>query len=166
MFEIVNYSMDKKEAYKLLIQQAKSLVDSELPMISNLANISALLNQFLEEINWVGFYLMDQGQLVLGPFQGLPACTTISLERGVCGAAARNREVMRIADVHQFPGHIACDAASRSELVIPIHQKDLYGVLDIDSPNLGRFTEEDAYYLEQLVKEVIVPLFEGERPWL
>ena len=125
-------------------------------MIANMANISALLFNQLEEVNWAGFYLYKDDQLVLGPFQGLPACIRIPMGKGVCGTAAQTGEVQRIADVHAFEGHIACDAASNSEIVIPL-KKDgrLLGVLDIDSPVHDRFTEKDQAKLESIVSLLI-----------
>jgi len=161
MFNKLQYPEDKNEAYKILITQANALIEKDLPLTTNLANISALLNQFLDNINWVGFYLYDGNELVLGPFQGLPACTTISLERGVCGAAGKNLETQLVKDVHAFPGHIACDGASKSEIVVPIYKDDkLYGVLDIDAPIYDRFDLEDKANLETLTNEVLLPLFE------
>jgi GAF domain-containing protein len=122
----------------------------------HLSNVSALLNQYLERINWVGFYLMkeDRTALVLGPFQGKVACTDISLDRGVCGLAARSKQSVRVDDVHTFPGHIACDSASRSELVVPLINKngDVLGVLDVDSAQRGRFAEDDQHLLERAAK--------------
>lgn len=133
-----------------MIEQLKGLIEAEKNQIANLANGAALLNQFLADINWVGFYLLIDNELVLGPFQGLPACTRIPLGKGVCGTAAKNREVLCVADVHTFKGHIACDAASRSELVIPLVNKGkLLGVLDIDSPTPSRFDPTDVKHLTQ-----------------
>ena len=122
-----------------------SLLASDDDLISQLSNCSALLMDMVPHLNWVGFYLFKGGLLVLGPFQGKPACTRISLDRGVCGTAARDRKIIRVDDVHLFPGHIACDSTSRSELVIPLltSSGDLLGVLDLDSPNLARFSEQD-----------------------
>ena len=120
--------------------------------VANLANASALLWQTLPDINWAGFYLMEQGKLVLGPFQGKPACIEITLGKGVCGTAVAQDRVQLVYDVHEFPGHIACDSASNSEIVIPIHvDSEIWGVLDIDSPSIGRFTEDDQKGLEQFV---------------
>lgn len=150
MFHVVNYSGTKEENYKLVLKQLKALIEDEKDEIANLSNASALLNQFLDEVNWVGFYLWKNEELVLGPFQGLPACVRIPFGRGVCGTAVKEEKTMRVADVHQFPGHIACDAASQSEIVIPIYRKGtLFGVLDIDSPIKNRFDETDEKYLEQ-----------------
>lgn len=134
----------KEQQYSQLINQAKSLVSGERDLIANMANISALLFNHLEHVNWAGFYLYKENQLVLGPFQGQPACIRIPMGKGVCGTSASTRTVQRIADVHQFAGHIACDAASNSEIVIPLVLDDtLVGVLDIDSPTFERFTQED-----------------------
>ncbi len=139
--------------YQDLLAQAHALTEGEVHTGANLANLAALLGQSLERINWAGFYLMDGGSLVLGSFWGKPACIRIPLERGVCGAAARTGEVQRVEDVHAFPGHIACDGASRSEIVLPIRQNGrVIAVLDIDSPELARFTEEDEVGLAQLVE--------------
>ncbi len=134
----------KEQLYNQLISQAESLVSGERDLIANMANISALLFNNLESVNWAGFYLFKEEQLVLGPFQGQPACIRIPMGKGVCGTSAETRTVQRIADVHQFAGHIACDAASNSEIVIPLVLNDqLIGVLDIDSPDFDRFDEED-----------------------
>ena len=153
MFNGVNYSESIERNYELVIKQLKALLDGEDDLIANLSNASALLNQFLSDINWVGFYLTkEKNQLVLGPFQGLPACVRIPFGRGVFGTAAANNETLRIADVHQFPGHIACDAASNSEIVIPLVKNDeVIGVLDIDSPLKERFNETDEKYLKLFV---------------
>ncbi|MDT3389558.1 MAG: GAF domain-containing protein [bacterium] len=121
--------------------------------MTNLANASALLNEKLDDINWVGFYTVKDGKLVLGPFQGKVACTIIPMGRGVCGTAAATDSTQLVPDVHKFSGHIACDSASNSEIVIPIHRRgEVFGVLDIDSPLFGRFTEEDRQGLESFVK--------------
>ncbi|URM33809.1 GAF domain-containing protein [Cytobacillus firmus] len=156
MFSVESYKGTREENYQLLIKQLSALLEGETNSIANLSNASALLNQFLERTNWVGFYLMEEGELVLGPFQGLPACVRIPLGKGVCGTAAKQMETVRVEDVHQFPGHIACDAASQSEIVIPIIKDGmLLGVLDIDSPEKNRFDELDQKYLEQY-SEVLV----------
>ncbi|MDN3697745.1 GAF domain-containing protein [Vibrio cortegadensis] len=145
----------KIEHYKRLTKQAVALIESESDLIANLANVSALLNMELDDLNWVGFYLMKQDELVLGPFQGLPACVRIPVGRGVCGTAAATNTVQRIYDVHEFEGHIACDAASNSEIVIPFSiNGKVAGVLDIDSPNIGRFSEVDEAGLTKLMSEV------------
>ncbi|NCT37121.1 GAF domain-containing protein [Bacillus sp. EB93] len=134
-------------------KQLLALIEDETNRIANLSNAAALLNQFLDEINWVGFYLYEEDQLILGPFQGLPACVRIPMGKGVCGTSAATEKTLRIEDVHQFPGHIACDAASRSEIVIPL-MKDgkLLGVLDIDSPITDRFDEMDQQGLEKFAE--------------
>jgi len=141
--------------YQRLTKQAQALIESEPSLIANLSNVSALLNMELEDINWIGFYLMEDEQLVLGPFQGKPACVRIPIGRGVCGTAVAVNQVQRVYDVHQFEGHIACDAASNSEIVIPFSVNGkIAGVLDIDSPNIGRFSEEDEKGLVILMAEV------------
>ncbi|OOF11082.1 MULTISPECIES: GAF domain-containing protein [unclassified Salinivibrio] len=146
---------NKADFYRLLTQQAVALCEGEPSLIAKLANVSALLNSQLEDINWVGFYLSDGKELVLGPFQGLPACVRIPFEKGVCGAAFSQDKVMRIEDVHAFEGHIACDAASNAELVVPVRiDNQLQAVLDIDSPTVGRFDQEDEQGLTTLVKEL------------
>jgi len=134
-----------------LAAQARGLLSAEKDVIANAANLSALLFMELEQINWAGFYFLQGKELVLGPFQGKPACVRIPLGRGVCGTAAVTRQIQRIADVEQFSGHIACDAASRSEIVIPLVQNgELLGVLDIDSPVAGRFSASDQQTLEEI----------------
>ncbi len=145
----------KLEHYHRLTKQAVALLESENDLIANLSNLSALLNMELEDLNWVGFYLMRDGELVLGPFQGKPACVRIPVGRGVCGTAVSTNSVQRVYDVHEFEGHIACDAASNSEIVIPfsIHG-EVAGVLDIDSPSVGRFSEIDEEGLTFLMTEV------------
>ncbi|MBG9657225.1 GAF domain-containing protein [Bacillus firmus] len=149
MFSVESYKGTREENYQLLIKQLSALLEGETNIIANLSNASALLNQFLERTNWVGFYLVEEGELVLGPFQGLPACVRIPLGKGVCGTAAKQMETVRVEDVHQFPGHIACDVASQSEIVIPlVKEGTLLGVLDIDSPEKNRFDELDQKYLE------------------
>ena len=139
--------------YKLLCEQLKSLAEDEPNYIPVLANASALLFEELDQLNWAGFYLMNKGSLMLGPFQGKTACIRIALGKGVCGTAALKDETQVVADVHKFPGHIACDGASNSEIVIPIHSEGkVIGVLDIDSPIYERFSEEDSTGLEDFVK--------------
>ena len=141
--------------YKLLCAQLKALTEDVENEISNLSNASALLWQELADINWVGFYKMEGGILVLYPFQGKPACTKIAVGKGVCGTAVAEDKTQLVPDVHQFPGHIACDCASNSEIVVPIHVNgEIWGVLDIDSPNFNRFTEEDREGLEGFVKSL------------
>lgn len=141
--------------YTQLNQMLKGLIEDETDRIANLSNASSLLNVFLEDINWVGFYLYDEAadELVLGPFQGLPACVRIQNGKGVCGLAFRGNDIFIVDDVTEFPGHIACDSNSRSEIVVPIY-KDVkpIGVLDIDSPTFDRFTEEDRRGLSEFVE--------------
>ena len=139
--------------YKLLCEQLRSLAEDEHHYMPVLANASALIYEELEELNWAGFYLMNKGSLLLGPFQGKTACIRIALGKGVCGTAAQKDETQLVSDVHSFPGHIACDSASNSEIVVPIHADGkVIGVLDIDSPSLGRFSEDDKTGLEAFVK--------------
>ncbi|MDF2857024.1 MAG: hypothetical protein K0Q87_2875, partial [Neobacillus sp.] len=152
MFNVEMYKGTRIENYELVKKQLQALLEGEENLIANLSNASALLNQFLDRINWVGFYLLDNNnELVLGPFQGLPACVRIPLGRGVCGTSAQKRETVRVEDVHLFPGHIACDAASQSEIVIPLVKNgELIGVLDIDSPEKDLFDILDQEKLEEL----------------
>ena len=139
--------------YKLLSEQLKALAEDEPNFIPVLSNASALLNDNLDDINWAGFYLMDKGSLLLGPFQGKVACIRIQVGKGVCGTAVAEDKTQLVANVHEFPGHIACDSASNSEIVVPIHSNgSIVGVLDIDSPSLSRFTEEDKVGLENFVR--------------
>lgn len=154
MFEVQQISAaDKKDFYEMTLKQVKALIEGEKDKIANLANISALLNQVLDQINWVGFYLIKDNELVLGPFQGKVACVRIQVGRGVCGTAVSENTTQVVKDVHLFPGHIACDSASNSEIVVPIRQNgQIVGVLDIDSPIKERFDEVDAYYMEKLVQ--------------
>ena len=141
-----------KTNYTLVARQLAALTEGIPYEVANLANTSALLWQEMPEINWVGFYKMTNGKLVLGPFQGKPACIEIPVGKGVCGTAVAEDAVQLVYDVHQFPGHIACDCASNSEIVLPIHVKgEIWGVLDIDSPNIGRFTEADKAGLLDIV---------------
>ncbi|MGB8453474.1 MAG: GAF domain-containing protein [Anaerocolumna sp.] len=153
MQEIDNlYPSDKKECYKLIHAQLKSLLENEPYVIPNLSNTSALLNGALTDINWVGFYLIHHNELLLGPFQGNTACVHIPIGKGVCGTAVQKDEIQLVLDVHEFPGHIACDSASRSEIVIPVHNKgQIAGVLDIDSPNIARFDTIDREGLLEVV---------------
>ena len=139
--------------YKAIAQQVSALVEGVPYEVANLANVSALLWQELPRINWVGFYKMTDGALVLGPFQGKPACIRIEVGKGVCGTAVAENRTQLVYDVHQFPGHIACDCASNSEIVVPIRKDgEVIGVLDIDSPIKNRFTQEDKAGLEEFVK--------------
>lgn len=151
-FASISYPEDKAARYALLLSQADALTDGMPQVIPNLANIAALLGQGLPDINWAGFYLMDGDFLLLAPFSGLPACLRIPLGKGVCGTAAASNSVQRVANVHEFPGHIACDSASNSEIVLPIHANGrVVGVLDIDSPLFNRFDETDEVGLKQIV---------------
>ncbi len=152
MFELKPIAgTDKAADYTLLAQQAEALLHGERDRIANAANLSSLIWHSLPDLNWAGFYLYDGTELVLGPFQGKPACVRIALGKGVCGTAARTGQTQRVADVHAFPGHIACDAASRSEIVVPLYQgEQLIGVLDLDSPRPDRFDALDQAGLERL----------------
>ena len=154
-FASISYPKDKAERYDLLLAQVRALTDGIVHPLANLANTAALLWQGLPEINWCGLYLMDGGALMLGPFGGLPACIRIPLGRGVCGTAAKKDEIQLVHDVHAFPGHIACDDASNAEIVIPLHfERRVIGVLDIDSPTIGRFDETDQEKLSALVRHL------------
>ncbi|MGX9191057.1 GAF domain-containing protein [Stenotrophomonas sp. Ker107b] len=151
MFDTSTLTGSKPEQYGQLLAQARALVHGERDRIANAANLSALVYHALPHLNWVGFYFFDGKELVVGPFQGLPACVRIPLGKGVCGAAASQRVTQRIEDVDAFPGHIACDSASRSELVVPlVHNGELVGVFDLDSPSLARFDAEDQAGLEAI----------------
>ncbi|ATC98787.1 MAG: GAF domain-containing protein [Pseudoalteromonas spongiae] len=144
--------MNKESLYQSLNNQVVALIEDETNLIANLANVSALLNLSLEDINWVGFYLLENDTLVLGPFQGNPACVRIPVGKGVCGTAFAEKQTQRIDNVHDFEGHIACDAASNSEIVIPLIKDGNYiGVLDIDSPSLSRFDSDDQTGLERIM---------------
>jgi GAF domain-containing protein len=149
----------KPEQYAQLLSQAQALLHGERDRIANAANLSALVNHSLPDLNWVGFYLYDGNELVVGPFQGLPACVRIPLDKGVCGAAARTRTTQRVADVNAFPGHIACDSASRSELVVPlVVDGELFGVLDLDSPLPDRFDADDQRGMEAIAQAFVASL--------
>jgi L-methionine (R)-S-oxide reductase len=151
--------MDAK-CYESLNRQAQSLLASEDDLVAAMANFSALINDSLDNLNWVGFYQLKEGQLILGPFQGKVACSRIPIGKGVCGTSAFEKQTLRVADVHQFDGHIACDSASNSEIVIPVFNKnELVAVLDIDSPILNRFSKTDQIGLENLVKSFENALF-------
>ena len=155
MFEVkdIPISDNKRDFYASLAQQLTGLLEGERDMIANAANMSALIYQFLPDLNWAGFYFVREGELVLGPFQGKTACVRITVGRGVCGTAVERRESIVVPDVHAFPGHIACDSASRSELVVPIVKDGrVLGVLDLDSPNPNRFDDEDRQGCERLVQ--------------
>ncbi len=146
---------ERRTDYHLLMQNAEALLGMTEDRVSNLANASALLYDALPEINWAGFYLMEEGRLILGPFQGKVACVLIEVGKGVCGTAVMKDASQLVADVHQFPRHIACDSASNSEIVVPLHKDgQIIGVMDIDSPLLSRFTEEDKAGLEAFARIV------------
>jgi GAF domain-containing protein len=146
----------KQQLYEDLIVQMRSLLEGEHDFIANTANFSSLLYHTLPNLNWAGFYLCRNGALILGPFQGQPACMHIELGKGVCGTAAQLRETVVVANVHEFPGHIACDGASNSEIVVPVIKEDrLLGVLDLDSPSFDRFDDDDARGLNELVAILI-----------
>lgn len=156
MFEQTIYTDNREKNYSIVLQQLQALIEGEQDTIANLANASALLHQFLDDINWVGFYIWKENELVLGPFQGLPACIRIPNGKGVCGTAMAENKVMLVANVHEFPGHIACDPKSQSEIVLPmVVEGEKFGVLDIDSPILNRFDEIDKQYLEEFVDILI-----------
>ncbi|ABS23542.1 GAF domain-containing protein [Bacillus cytotoxicus] len=156
MFTKESYVGSREKQYETVIKQLDALLTGESNTVANLANASALLNQFLERINWVGFYVTEGNELVLGPFQGMPACVRIPFGRGVCGVAAETKTTQLVADVHQFPGHIACDSASNSEIVVPmIKEGNVIGVLDIDSPEKNRFDKVDQQYLEKFVETLL-----------
>ncbi|NLW21863.1 MAG: GAF domain-containing protein [Tissierellia bacterium] len=142
--------MNQEERLKYMNYLLKAQLSSEKDELANLSNATAIIAACVDRLNWAGFYILRGDELILGPFQGLPACNRIEIGKGVCGTAVARREVQLVPDVHQFPGHIACDPASNSELVIPIIKDDtLYGVLDLDSPEKGRFTElEKKYFIE------------------
>ncbi len=165
MVENTVFSGNRVEDYALAARQLPALWEADLPLATNLANVSALLAQCLPRTNWVGFYLWDEERslLILGPFQGLPACTRIGLGKGVCGTAARERRTIVVPDVQQFPGHIACDAASASEIVVPIVQDGrVLGVLDVDSPERARFDPVDRSFLEGIAA-ALVDMWQGGR---
>jgi L-methionine (R)-S-oxide reductase len=144
--------LEKTDLYRELKAQLTALIQDESDGLANAANLSALLYQTLPDLNWAGFYFLRDRELVLGPFQGKVACVRIAVGQGVCGTAAARRDTVVVADVHEFPGHIACDAASRSEIVVPLLRGDrLYGVLDLDSPRAGRFDHEDSIGLNALI---------------
>lgn len=147
---------DPQENYRTLLENLKGWLDPTLPDVSNLANACALIAYFMHDINWAGFYLMEIDRLTLGPFQGLPACTEIALGKGVCGTAASIKKTLVVPDTHLFPGHIACDDRSKSEIVVPIVKDGLlYGVLDVDSPIVARFGDAEQAVLEKAVAILI-----------
>jgi GAF domain-containing protein len=155
MFNFQIEAASKPALYAQLIEAADAITAGEPDAIANMANLSALLFEALPDLNWAGFYRAVGGELVLGPFQGKAACIRIPFGKGVCGAAAATRQVQLVEDVHAFPGHIACDAASRSELVVPIvHDGELVGVLDLDSPSPARFDAEDAAGCSELIQKL------------
>ena len=152
--------LPKSELYRELATQISTLIESETDPVANMANCAALIFHSVPNLNWAGFYLLKGGELVLGPFQGRLACVRISFGRGVVGTAAEKRTTIRVADVNQFPGHIACDSASKSEIVVPLVSSDshLLGVLDVDSPELDRFDEEDEAGLREIGKIISAKL--------
>ncbi|WP_028919436.1 GAF domain-containing protein [Pseudoxanthomonas suwonensis] len=158
-FDAIPLAGDKPAQYEQLLAQARGLLHGERDRVANAANLSALVYHALPSLNWVGFYFYDGTELVVGPFQGLPACVRIPLDKGVCGAAASTRQTQRVADVHAFPGHIACDPASRSELVVPlVHDGELVGVFDLDSPEPDRFDADDQRGLEAIAAAFVESL--------
>ncbi|MBY0012461.1 GAF domain-containing protein [Paenibacillus typhae] len=159
MFQAMPYDGTRSERFEAVLSQLAALIDGEPSAIANLANASALLKFSMPDTNWTGFYLFDGKELVLGPFQGLPACIRIPLGRGVCGTSAAERRTLVVDDVHAFPGHIACDAASNSEIVVPLIKGDqLLGVLDIDSPLKHRFDDEERRFLERFAAMIAAVL--------
>ncbi|WP_374318975.1 GAF domain-containing protein [Pseudoxanthomonas kaohsiungensis] len=158
-FSAIPLAGSKPDQYAQLLEQARGLMHGERDRVANAANLSALVFHALPQLNWVGFYFYDGAELVVGPFQGLPACIRIPLDKGVCGAAASSRQTQRVADVHAFPGHIACDSASRSELVVPLLDGDrLVGVFDLDSPVPDRFDADDQRGLEAIAAAFVESL--------
>ena len=152
----IDSTQPKPELYASVIAQTQALLEGERDAIANFANTASLLYHSLPDLNWVGFYLLKDGELVVGPFQGKPACVRIALGKGVCGTAAARRTTVIVRNVHEFAGHIACDSASNSEIVVPLLRgNELIGVLDLDSPKLGRFDAEDQVGLEKVVAEVL-----------
>jgi len=160
MFASTLLTGGKPDQYAQLLAQARALLSGERDRIANAANLSALVYHALPGLNWVGFYFFDGTELVVGPFQGQPACVRIPLDKGVCGAAASTRQTQRVADVHEFPGHIACDSASNAEVVVPLVAGDgrLIGVFDVDSPELARFDADDQRGLEALAQAFVASL--------
>ena len=156
MFVVETFNGTPEEMHEELLRQAQGLLHGERDPIANTANLAALIWQIVPDLNWAGFYFMRKGELVLGPFQGKPACVRIAVGKGVCGTAVARRETMLAEDVHAFPGHIACDAASNSEIVVPLIKDGVVvGVLDLDSPKTGRFTATDQKGFEQLVSFLV-----------
>jgi L-methionine (R)-S-oxide reductase len=155
----VDPNLAKPALYASVVAQTRALLQGERDAIANFANTAALLYHSLPDLNWVGFYLLKGGELVVGPFQGKPACVRIALGKGVCGTAAARRATVIVANVHEFDGHIACDSASNSEIVVPLLRgNELIGVLDLDSPQFSRFDAEDQAGLEKVVAEVLMTL--------
>ena len=147
--------MNEEQRLKYMLILLEGQISSEKDVLANLCNASAIIMALVEKINWSGFYIMKENELVLGPFQGKPACNRVAVGNGVCGTAASTKKIQRVQDVHEFPGHIACDSASNSEIVIPIIKDDnVFGVLDIDSPEKGRFTEMEEKYFSEFVKKI------------
>lgn len=156
MFDYDKNTITKEERNTLFLETLHGYLDERLPVITNLANMAAIVHEFFDGINWAGFYLYQNGKLILGPFQGKPACTEIGIGKGVCGAAAKTMRSIIVPDTDRFEGHIVCDTASKSEIVIPIVKDGrLFGVLDIDSPEVDRFTEEDRVILQESVRLLI-----------
>ncbi len=154
MFHITDETFDDPaRRYEAIMSLVDAVTTDEHDLIANLANTASLLYHMLPDVNWAGFYLLRDSELVLGPFHGKPACVRIAMGRGVCGSAAEQRQTLVVSDVHEFPGHIACDAASASEIVVPMISSDgLIGVLDVDSPVVGRFSDVDRLHLESIVE--------------
>ena len=151
--EVVRFAKIQDADYDYIVQAVKAIVANVDNEVSNMANVAAILWECMSNLNWVGFYVMRNGELQLGPFQGKTACTRIAVGKGVCGTAVAEDKTQLVVDVHEFPGHIACDSASNSEIVVPIHKDGkVWGVLDIDSPSVGRFDEEDRKGLEHVVE--------------
>lgn len=152
----IDRTLPKRALYEQIAREAAALIEGESDSIANLANVAALLYHSLPDVNWAGFYLLKGDVLIVGPFQGLPACVRIPMGKGVCGTAAAKRQTIVVPDVQAFPGHIACDSASRSEIVVPMIENDaVLGVLDIDSPNLSRFDDADRAGLERIVEALL-----------
>lgn len=152
----IDRTLPKRALYEQIAREAAALIEGESDSIANLANVAALLYHSLPDVNWAGFYLLKGDVLIVGPFQGLPACVRIPIGKGVCGTAAAKRQTIVVPDVQAFPGHIACDSASRSEIVVPMIENDaVLGVLDIDSPNLSRFDDADRAGLERIVEALL-----------
>ncbi|MFV0502916.1 MAG: GAF domain-containing protein [Lachnospirales bacterium] len=157
----IKKEVNRDSNYKYLLYAAQDLIETEEDFIAILSNLSAFINEYVDDINWVGFYLLKNNELILGPFQGSPACIHIQLGKGVCGTAAASKKTILVANVDEFTGHIACDSRSKSELVVPIFKNnEIYGVLDIDSPTLNRFSK-----VEQILFEKIISVFENKLTW-